>query len=209
MQWNSNILYLVLAFGVVILLVSLLIKDKSGVNREEINVLNETQDKTKALIQQADKMIRELNGFSKSIIEEIESKHKELLFLYQLIDGKQKELQTLYDKSQFLSQNREQKEMKAAAVQPSIPQHQDVTERDIEQLMENFFLEQQSSAKINYSNKRKELDIKDATLSKKDKVMYLYNQGNTIEEISNLLHIGKGETQLIIDLCRRGDTRET
>lgn len=209
MQWNSNILYFFLALGAVILVVSVLLRDKGSVNSEETNLLDNKQDETKALIQQVDKMIQELNGFSESIIQEIESKHKELLFMYQLIDGKHKELQGLYDKIHAISENKDQTKIKAEDVQPSISQHGNINEKDLQQLMEKFFLEQQASAKMNSNHKSKKVDINDSNLSKKDKVIYLYNEGKSIEEIANSLHIGKGETQLIIELGRRGDFYET
>lgn len=208
MQWDSNIYYFFLAVGAVILVVSIFLKDKSVVNREGIHLLDKKQDETKALIEQADKMLYDLNAYSESIIHEMEVKHKEILFTYQLIDGKNKELQSLYDKIHTVSENKEYGKMKAAEVQPSIPQHENVTEKDLEQLMEKFFMEQHTDAEMNLNQSNK-IDINDSNLSKKDKVIYLYNEGNTIEEISNLLHIGKGETQLIIDLSKRGEFLET
>ena len=83
----------VISVGAIVLVIGLIfMKDKSESNYDlmmidkQINI----EQELKARIEEADQMLQELNQFSSYIKSELETKHRELLFLYQLIEEKEK-----------------------------------------------------------------------------------------------------------------------
>ena len=61
-----------------------------------LNPSQPIQDNLQQSIEDAERIMEEMNRFSQYMIEEVEKKHKELLFLYQLIYEKQEELKKYY-----------------------------------------------------------------------------------------------------------------
>lgn len=90
----SIMIFFMLSIGIIVLIIGLVfMKDKTN---KDLNLSKKKQtdmeNELETQINEADKMLQELNQFSSYIKSELENKHKELLFLYQLIDEKSQHL---------------------------------------------------------------------------------------------------------------------
>jgi len=76
-----------------VLLALFVVKDKQVQDNNPINQnkILTAEKKLKEKIDEADKMIAELNKFANHVNDELTEKHKELLFLYEMIDSKYSE----------------------------------------------------------------------------------------------------------------------
>ena len=124
-------------------------------------------------IDEADKVLRELNKFSTYISKELESKHKELLFLYQLIDEKQESLK----KSEVKNENNVLKEEKKRIVEELKP--------------------------VEITTTTQHDNILKTCQTIQEKVQFLYRTGKSIDEIARTLNKGKNEIRLMIDMGKK------
>lgn len=81
--------------GIVVVIIGLLMKNPSRFPKRDAEEWKKEEALEKAM-DEADVMIQEMNRFSEHIINEIENKHRELLFLYQLIDEKHQQVREMY-----------------------------------------------------------------------------------------------------------------
>ncbi|WP_341877216.1 DUF6115 domain-containing protein [Defluviitalea saccharophila] len=88
------ILFVISVVAIVVVIGLIFMKDKSesNYNLMMIDQQIKVEKELKERIDEADQMLKELNQFSSYIQSELEKKHKELLFLYQLIEEKEKKL---------------------------------------------------------------------------------------------------------------------
>lgn len=132
------------------------------------------KEQAEADVVEADEALSDLNDMSKSVFKEFDSKYQELLFLYNLIDEKQKKVG-----GQVQAQ---------AASAPQIPATQAHT------------LEKYAESKLDIvidDSKKMALNPKFAN------VLEMHRNGKTVEEIAKQLDIGKGEISLILTLGKK------
>jgi len=86
------ILFAVSVVAIVLIIGLIFLKDKSESNYNQMMIEQQikVEKELKERIDEADQMLKELNQFSSYIQSELEKKHKELLFLYQMIEDKEK-----------------------------------------------------------------------------------------------------------------------
>lgn len=148
------------------------LKDNGLELNEDINNIIKEKNEIKVKMEEADKTLTELNKFSTYISDQLESKHKELLFLYELIDEKQTKLKV----------EEENLTMKTKEIDDKI-----------EKEMSN--IKKQSKTK----DTKKKI-VSKPTMSVREKICNLYKTGKTIEEIAKEMKKGKGEIRLMLDV---------
>ena len=209
-----------LGVGILFVVIALVIRDRPKKEIEQYDQVSEKKSELNDLIDEADKMIKELHSFSDYIIKELETKHKELLFLYQLVEEKQKQV---YNEQSF---ERKQPEVEKPKVNPIINpsatyssiapaiqaynnnltevqgsiENDAVDEESLEQIMKQFFSEKNIEVqKENVEEEPQKLEEEDNVA----KIMRMYQQGYEIQDIAEKLRMGKGEIQLIIQLNKK------
>lgn len=173
---NDTFIIISMAIGFTLIIVSFIIKEKKY-NDEGSNDLNQNLQHINydAVIKETNQKILELNDYTTFIKEEIENKHKELLFLYQLINEKEKDIRYGLDKINY-------------------KEAQSVEEQDICGLEKAYDNEKDH---IEISE-----DTLEKIENKNQLIIDLYNRSYTIIEIAKKLGIGQGEVKLVIDLYK-------
>ncbi len=178
---------------------------KSGyLDQAELTNITNEKNSLDEKVEEADKILGELNKFSTYISSELEEKHKELLFLYQLISDKEEKIK----KNQENNKNEEIIEDKGEIVNNiNIDENKNkekakIAIEEFKQDMEN----KEDDEKTNYTTINEELKIKNIlklNKSIKEKVQLLYQEGKNIPEIAQILKKGKNEVRLMIDIEKK------
>ncbi len=144
-----------------------------------------------------------VNEFSDQILEKIKRNHEEVVFLYNMLNDKEKEMKAAM-KEIDLSKKKVQEIIESKAVIERLqtakstktampdktapkPQPQPVQElpKDLQAALE---MDEPSGSSLN-SNRNTQ-------------ILNLYSQGKSVMEISKLLEMGQGEVKLVIDLFK-------
>ncbi len=116
-----------------------------------------------------------VSEFSDQILEKIDRNHEEVVFLYKMLNDKEKEIKETVKEAnivQRLSKEQESDTVEAKAVEADNP-----------------------------SFTSKEKDMSDSEVfNNNEEILSLYSEGKSIIEISRLLSLGQGEVKLVIDL---------
>lgn len=144
----------------------------------------ETGNSIKAInssIDEAEKVIEELNKFSASVLNEINAKHQELLFIYNLIDEKKAELKNVYnfDRPQKPSPQTQAKDRNKPKREPFLKENDTVVSE-----------KPKSDKQTSYIH------------PKHKEIAQMSEEGLTITEISKNLGLGQGEVKLILELIK-------
>ena len=154
--------------------------------------------------------IMAVNDFSSQILEKIDFNHKEVVFLYDMLNQKEDEIKKIV-KEVDAEKNQMQQVMEKVILltkQMNFSENQQSTMSmsSLDRLENRIHIEQQA-VKMMESVKAVEnrLDIEEkkndfATEQQKEKILQLYKQGMSVLEISKALKIGQGEVKLIIGL---------
>ncbi|MBH1942018.1 hypothetical protein I5677_14040 [Mobilitalea sibirica] len=145
--------------------------------------------------------IMAVNDFSDQILEKIKSNHEEVVFLYNMLNEKEKELKTVIREIDTSKQKVKEildmkKEMKEQPKKTVSNQTSTVTQ-----------VKSQKPAK---QEKRPVSDvvlsdtpvINSLSTNNNTQILSLYNKGKSVVEISKLLGLGQGEVKLVIDLFK-------
>lgn len=151
--------------------------------------------------------IMAVNDFTSQILEKINFNHKEVVFLYDMLNQKEDEIKKIVQEVDT-EKNQIQQTMEKVILltkQMNFSENQQNT-ISVSSLENRTHIEQQA-VKMMESVKAVEnrLDIEEkendfATEQQKEKILQLYKQGMSILEISKALKIGQGEVKLIIGL---------
>ncbi|HHX12254.1 MAG TPA: hypothetical protein GX731_05490, partial [Clostridiales bacterium] len=146
----------------------------NGLNVAREDTINLTEDDLSKL---SNEKIIAVSEFSDQILEKINRNHEEVVFLYKMLNDKEKELKETVKE--------------ASIVQRFSEEHKDDT-------VETKIIEKDNT---HPSFTSKEYDMSDQeTVNNNDEILALYSQGKSIIEISRLLDLGQGEVKLVIDL---------
>lgn len=185
------------------------------------DILYETND---SLASMANEKTLALGDYAVAVCDEIEKNHKEVMFLYSMLDDKQKEImKTVNDVDTFKSElNNIMKEMKESA--DSIKAQTDITTVPTDSQEENaqkeYFeehnsiddLDVQTDVNISEEDIFAEIDQEDVnfdevledefkeTENSNDIILEMYRNGSSILDIAKQLGLGVGEVRLVIDL---------
>ena len=162
-------------------------------------------DKLEASMHGTDEAVNALDDVSKNVFKELDGKYQELLFLYNLVDEKQKTL-TLTGSNTETEQNVDQ---------PSKQRLDPAIVRDMlfsDEADAGVGLKQKIAAVTHISTKAtpKNLDVvvgdnnrRPAINPKFAHVLQLSKDGKSVEDIARDLNMGKGEIMLILNLGGR------
>lgn len=195
------------------------------VNKEADEIVSDTEERLKEL---SNDKIMAVGEYSEQVIEKIDTNHREVVFLYQMLQDKEKELKNLSEQLDAqrrecakLMKDKQQGESRAAVpedipVQPeSIRKKNDELKRQAEtgkrtkRSPEKTESEKKTvrsaddliSRKSQLQNNSFEKSDSENGLSDRNReIIELYHQKKTVLEISKLLNMGQGEVRLIIDL---------
>lgn len=121
-----------------------------------------------------------VSEFSDQILEKINSNHEEVVFLYKMLNDKEKEIKETVKEASIVQ--RLSNEQKDDIVEPKT-----------------------AEADNKYpSFTSKEKDMSDQKVSNNnEEILSLYSEGKSVFEISKLLDLGQGEVKLVIDLFHK------
>ncbi|TCK97922.1 hypothetical protein EDC19_0324 [Natranaerovirga hydrolytica] len=143
------------------------------------------------------KKIMAINEYSDYVLEEIEKKHKELLFMYQIINEKEKNLK------HSISQIHEKDGYKVSDGKKN-------PDNEIEKVDQDKIHDHTENQRVNEELISKDYDAEDVDkviidesfTNYNKEVLDLYRTGQSIKQIAKDLDIGIGEVRLIIDLFK-------
>ena len=149
-------------------------------NDSIINKLNEVREETlnateDELSRLSNEKIMAVSEFSDQILEKIDRNHEEVVFLYKMLNDKEKEIKETVKEAnivQRLSKEQESDTVEAKAVEADNP---------------------------SFTSKEKEMSDSEV-FNNNEEILSLYSEGKSIIEISRLLSLGQGEVKLVIDL---------
>lgn len=162
--------------GIIFIILSLFFdKTRQAMNSDEASMEDDAFRKQVNLIN--DKIV-ELNDYHTYVQDEIEKKHKELLFLYQMIADKEKAVRTIQIEIEQLKIVLDQE--RRNSVSP-------LTDEDIETMAQSEVITSEAIIEKDITNKNK-------------RIIELKKQGYDEMEIAKILEIGLGEVKLVLNL---------
>ncbi len=179
------------------------IKDKMDEIFTEISeeVIIRTDD---ALSNLSNEKIMAVSEFSDQILEKINKNHEEVVFLYSMLNDKEKELkaavreidsskkkvQDIIESKNMIEKNGSGKEQKSqSAVKPTSQTiRNEKTTKAVTTTPSELTQDIQSLTSLNSNSN--------------SQILTLYSRGKSIMEISKLLNLGQGEVKLVIDLYK-------
>lgn len=179
------------------------IKDKMDEIFTEISeeVIIRTDD---ALSNLSNEKIMAVSEFSDQILEKIKKNHEEVVFLYSMLNDKEKELkaavkeidsskkkvQDIIESKNIIEKNGAGKEQKSQTAAKPISQaiRNEKPAKAVTTTPSELTQDMQSLTSLNSNSN--------------SQILTLYSRGKSIMEISKLLNLGQGEVKLVIDLFK-------
>lgn len=237
-----------LIFGLILIIVSFFLVDKDQGATEntvpvpdmkQLNVISErairdmntnankllesTQDQLEEI---SNDKIMAVNEYSDQVLAKIDTNHKETVFLYQMLQDKEKELKETVNRIESLRIELEKHGMggsSAAVSSQAAPVVSEDAPRKLDIGMEDFSFDDdndpepmeadknlkkmkskdRAKQRISYVSNDVKQDMKKNAPEKNEKtneVINLYKKNKSVLEISKLLNMGQGEVKLIIEL---------
>lgn len=156
-----------------------------------------------ALSKLSNEKIIAVNEFSEQILEKIKKNHEEVVFLYNMLSDKEKELKAAVKeidsskkKVQEIIETKANADKaqaaKTAKTQP--PQKQVMQDIPMDKPQKNLNVQMDAPRDITAGN--------NPNFNNNSQILTLYSHGKSIIEISKLLGLGQGEVKLVIDLFK-------
>lgn len=173
--------------------------EKKNEFEESIKDINDQyiEDTKKELNQTTNEKMIVIQEFADQLIDDINNNKEEVFFLYQILNEKEN---TLRQSDISISTNvREQKTEYGQAEPLNAAKSNNIKASVKDDLKQEISYTEDSN--------ESEFDIEDKK-EKYKKIIGLYNQGNSITEISKTLSLGQGEVKLYIDINKKLVRRE-
>ncbi|MDL2248977.1 hypothetical protein LJB89_04725 [Tyzzerella sp. OttesenSCG-928-J15] len=174
----NALVYLCLIAGAALIVYAMFIlKDDGGskITGFDMEEALEAMDKS---INDADNTATELVKLSQDVVNEIDDKYQQLLYLYSLIDEKSENLSNTAQGSVAASTS---------------------SANSIDYLIDDSYDFSDKKAETNVKLKKKGIDP-NLVSDKYRSVFELHKKGNTVAEIARTLNIGQGEVMLVLEL---------
>lgn len=155
---------------------------ESVINEQSVEIVEETKER---LSQISNEKIMAVDEFSSQLLEKIEQNHKEVVFMYNMLDEKEKQLKTfVQERPKAIPKKTESaieapKKVKAVLNNPTEP-----TPKKAEQ----------NIAAVSVAA------IEEPVQDINKRIRQMYQSGKSILEISKEMGMGQGEVKLVIDL---------
>ena len=175
-----------------------------------------------ALDKLSNEKIMAVNDFSEQILEKIRRNHEEVVFLYSMLEDKEKELkavikeidlsekkvQAAYESKQnrdlTLKTDNDYKATNAQADSLDEQAQDNIIQIDDTELTDNNRINSQAAKIRDKKTHTAALSTTENTAARinNQKILELYSQGMSVLEISKQLELGQGEVKLVIDLFK-------
>lgn len=169
----------------------------------------EAVEETKAALNQiTNEKIMAVDEFSDTVLEKINQNHSEVIFLYNMLNEKEKELKevvaevnrTAKEKKEIADKSAprisgKQKQKNASHANKNAERVQKGKERNAEEKKENAERAVLEKENISLSQSEKEKEA-----HSREEILSLHESGLSITDIAQKLKMGKGEVKLIVDL---------
>lgn len=193
-------------------------KDEKRV-RERIDSIVEEKveqaiDKTEdELCRISNEKIMTSNEFSEQVLGKIEHNHEEVVFLYNMLNEKEKQMKALMQEIETLKTVAEQKveeekelismEQLTGSEEKELSQLREfakaIEESETEEKTKNVVMEEVKDTLEQQPEQVVQAEMKEKQ-NRNDEILTLHKQGMSVLEISKTLDMGQGEVKLIIDL---------
>ncbi|MBQ4069134.1 MAG: hypothetical protein IJC76_07755 [Lachnospiraceae bacterium] len=168
------------------------------------NVVDETVEKTEVMLDKlSSEKIMAVSEYSDTVLKEINKNHDEVMFLYSMLNDKEKEIKNTVRDIENVKKtvNDIKKETLIQSEEAEVDESVD-TENEIEEVTEikekNIFKREKKKER---EKKQKPL-VEPRKNNNNDKILDMYNKGFSNVEIAKKLGIGIGEVRLVIDLFK-------
>jgi small-conductance mechanosensitive channel len=169
---------LLLLVGCICVAASFFIPSDQEGNKENENVIINYENREVVDHSTSEKLMA-INEYSDFVLQEIEKKHKELLFMYQLIN----------EKETTVKQNKQEQTA------------MDTKDTENNNVEEEKYQHEQRKEKLETLKQMVQQDVED-NLNNNHQILSMYQNGHTIKEIAKTLGLGIGEVKLVIDLFK-------
>lgn len=184
----------------------ILLEEKEQLEIEIEKVLEDKKEE--AIIKTDDELshisnekIMAMNEFSDQVLAKIEENHKEVVFLYNMLNEKETELKKLMQERRTTDSRREHKvvEMESKKEERSASK--------LVKMQEVKNKANQQAAVVKEKVKQMEAPKEEEVENNNDKILELYKDGKSVMEISKILNQGQGEVKLVVDLYQRSKSK--
>ena len=187
------VIFTLIFIGIILIIYSIIkftpIRNPSQTNLDEI-ITKDAINQIQTALNEADETIEELYKLSQTMLDEINSKYKELAYLYHIIDEKQKEIENnkimymqTFDYGVLHNQKTKQtKDNKPKAIQTKNTK------------LKKIIPKKQTQEHIKINSMLKTLNSQHGEIRK------LALEGKNIQEIAKELKIGQDEVRLVLNL---------
>jgi len=147
--------------------------------------------------------IMAVNDFSEQVLEKVKRNHDEVVFLYNMLNDKEKELKAAVREIDS-SKKKVQDIMESKTVNDKIQAAKNAkTLTPTKSVTQAAQIEKIIKSENPSAESTQELPILNSLSTNSNKqILTLYSQGRTVMEISKLLGLGQGEVKLVIDLFK-------
>lgn len=166
-------------------------KEEQRIRERVDTILQECQDELVDATE--DKMSRMCNDkimavdeFSRSILEKIENNHQEVVFMYNMLNEKEKDIKELLTK-------------RVVTAEPEYENSMNRVEHKEKTALEKMQEKKTESRVMNRPEKKVAPSV-NVSGDRTAKIQKLYKEGKSVLEISKQLNIGQGEVKLVIAL---------
>lgn len=194
---------------------------QSLIENASIEIVEITQDKIEGAKDELEKISNEklmaVGEFSDTVLGEMDKTHKEIMFLYNMLNEKEAEIKKLMQEKTNqakLSKEemdsvkhtlREKGEIQKEEKKNAAPKTES---REEDNIPFNVSTEEKSNSSKRKTSKGRATSSKNVKDSQKEtrqennneKIISLYQKGDSVVEIAKKLNLGKGEVKLVIDL---------
>lgn len=177
-------------------------KNREGLEQSLYNQANLTKEAimeevTKELNRLSNEKIMAVDEFSDTVLEKINQNHSEVIFLYNMLNEKEKELKELVSSVNGAVKKKnvpmEQKQEKSPkAKEPRGKEKKPISKKQAAVVNDSKELDK-IALELTNMDKKKEAHTR-------EEILTLYEKGKSITDIAKDLQMGKGEIKLIIDL---------
>ncbi|MDD3172586.1 MAG: DUF6115 domain-containing protein [Herbinix sp.] len=147
--------------------------------------------------------IMAVNDFSDQILEKIKRNHEEVIFLYNMLNDKEKELKSAVkeiDSSKKKVQDILENKSKNDGLQVVKETQTQAASKPVTQAAR---IENTVKVVNNPTDMPQDIStLNSVGVNKNTKILNLYSKGKSVMEISKLLDMGQGEVKLVIDLFK-------
>jgi DNA-binding NarL/FixJ family response regulator len=152
-----------------------------------------------ALSKISNEKIMAVNEFSDQIMEKINRNHEEVVFLYNMLNDKEKELKKAVKEFDSFSKMEQGILEKGKDNQVMKPEKKSTAAKAVTQAAQ---IERPISSNSIAETSQEPLATNNVSSNSNKQILSLHAQGKSVMEISKLLGLGQGEVKLVIDLFK-------